>query len=288
MSTRTRNATAPLLIVAGFAIATTVWGGVFSPSSVADGGLATFIAAVVPLLVYFSVALWARRASARIQVALRVGTFAGLSMAAVGVLYHSVEISTSLTGSIGAVLGAGMWVAMLFTFRIACSATYLKEKSVALGVLSSAWSGMMFAATLVACALAIAYIFMPHMQGILAPVYSASGMQAPQAFVVRHEVGAAGEHLLIAPAVASFVGLLSGAACLLLRSIRRQAALVMSIVATLVFAAGVVSIRHAASLERAGRPPYIMFGLAALAVTLATAHPLFIAIRYPGSLSKGN
>jgi hypothetical protein len=57
--------------------------------------LAVFMAAVVPLLVYFSVGMWARRRSARIQAALRIGTVAGLSMAAVGVLYHTVEISTS-------------------------------------------------------------------------------------------------------------------------------------------------------------------------------------------------
>ena len=141
----------------------------------------------------------------------------------------------------------------------------------------------MYAAVLVACALAIGFTFMPHMQRILAPVYSTSGMQDPQAFVVRHEVGAAGEHLSIVPVIASFVGLVSGVACLFLISIRRQAALVISIVAIPVFAAGVVSIRFATSLERAQRPPFVVFGLAALAVTLASAHPLFIAIRYPRS-----
>jgi hypothetical protein len=283
MNTRTHGPATPLLIVAVIAIAIILYGAACFPSSVTDGGLAAFIAAVVPLLVYFSVGMWARRGSARIQAAFRIGTVAGLSMAAVGVLYHTVEISTSLPASIGAVLGAGMWGAMFLTFGIACSATFMKEKSIALGVLSSAWCGMMYAAVLVACALAIGFTFMPHMQRILAPLYSTSGMQDPQAFVVRHEVGAAGEHLSIVPAIASFVGLVSGVACLFLISIRRQAALVISIVALLVFAAGVVSIRFATSLERAERPPFVVFGLAALAVTLASAHPLFIAIRYPGS-----
>jgi hypothetical protein len=246
-----------------------------------DGGWATFIAAILPLLVYLSVGLWARRASAGIQTALRVGTVAGLSMATVGVLYHTVEISTALPASIGAVLGAGTWGAMFLTFGIACSVTYTKERSLRLGMLSSVWCGMMYAAVLVACALAIGFTFMPHMQRILAPVYSTSGEQASRVFVVRHEVGAAGEHLFIVPAIASFVGLISGVACLSLVSIRRRAALAITIVATLVFAAGVVSVRFASSLERAQRPPFIMFGLGALAVTLASAHPLFVAIRYP-------
>ncbi|HEV3007299.1 MAG TPA: hypothetical protein VGX78_22705 [Pirellulales bacterium] len=180
-------------------------------------------------------------------------------------------------------LGAGMWGAMFLTFGIACSATFIKEYSMRLGVLSSLWCGMMYAAVLVACALAIGFTSMPHMQGILAPLYRTSGMQDPQAFVVRHEVGAAGEHLLLVPAIASFVGLVSGVACLFLNSMRRQAALVIIIVAMLVFAAGVGSIRFATSLERSQRPPFVVLGLAALAVTLASAHPLLIAIRHPRS-----
>jgi hypothetical protein len=276
----------PLLIVVTIAMSITIYGAACFPSSVTGSGLAVFIAAVVPLLVYFFVGIWASRASAKIQSALRVGTVAGLSLAAVGVLYHSVEISTSLPASIGAVLGAGIWGAMFLTFGIACSATFMKERSIGLGVLSSAWCGMMYAAVLVACALAIGFTFMPHMERILAPVYTTSGMQDPRAFVVRHEVGAAGEHLSLVPVVASFVGLVSGVACLLLSSIKRQAALVMSIVATLVFAAGIVSIRHATSLERAQCPHFVMFGLAALAVTLVSVHPLFIAIRNPSSPGK--
>jgi hypothetical protein len=153
-------------------------------------------------------------------------------------------------------------------------------------VLSSAWCGMMYAAVLVACARAIGFTFMPHMQLILAPRYSTDGGQAPPAFVVRHEAGAAGEHLCLVPAVASFVGLVSGVACRLLGSIRRQAALVISISATLVLAAGVVSLRFATSLERAQRPPFVAFGLATLAVTLASAHPLYVAMRYPSSASE--
>ena len=272
-----------MLIVAGIAISIILCGAARFPSTVKDGGLAIFIAAVVPLLIYFSVGMWARRASARIQAALRVGTLAGLSMAAVGVLYHSVEISTSLPASVSAVLGASMWGAMFLAFGFACSATFMKEKSIGLGLLSSIWGGMIYAAMLVACALAMGFVFMPHMQGILAPLYSANGIQDPQAYVIRHEVSEAATHLSLAPAIASFVGLVSGVACLILSSIGRRAALVTSLGTMLIFAAGIGSLRFAASLDRAQRPPFIMFGLAALAVALASAHPLTIAIRHPGS-----
>jgi hypothetical protein len=276
----------PLLVVVGIALSIAIYGAARFPSSLTDGGLAPFIAAVVPLLLYFSIGMWALRASARIQAALRIGTVAGLSLVAVGLLYHSVEITTSLSSSIGAVLGAGIWGATFLTFGIACSATFRKENSIGIGVLSSVWCGIMYAAVLVAGALAIGFTFMPHMQRILGPLYSTSGTQDPRAFVVRHEVGAAGMHLSLVPAVASFVGLVSGVACWILSSVRRQTALVMSIMATLVFAAGVGSIRIATSLERAQRPPFILFGLAVLAVTLASAHPLFLASRSPRSPLK--
>jgi Na+/H+ antiporter NhaC len=217
------------------------------------------------------------------QSALRIGTVAGVSMAAVGVLYHSVEMWVSLPASVAAVLGASMWGAMFLAFGSACSATFRKERSIGLGVLASVWSGMMYAAVLVACALAFAHMFMPHMEQVLVPLYRTSGVHDPRSFVVRHEVGAAGAHLLLVPVVASFVGLVSGAACWLLSSIRWQAVVALGLVAMLIFAAGVLSIRFAASLERAQRPPFIVFGLAALAVTLAAAHPLFISICRPRS-----
>jgi hypothetical protein len=178
-NTRTHGSSTPLLVVTVIALSIILSGAACFPSSVTNGGLATFIAAVVPLLVYFSVGIWVRRGSARIQGALRIGTVAGLSMAAVGVLYHTVEVSTALPASMSALLGGGMWGAMFLTFGIACSATFRKEKSIGLGFLSSAWCGMMYAAVLVACALAIGFTLMPHMQRILAPLYRTSGMQDP-------------------------------------------------------------------------------------------------------------
>lgn len=47
----------PMVIVAGIAISITLCGAACFPSSVTNGGWATFIAALVPLLVYLSVGL---------------------------------------------------------------------------------------------------------------------------------------------------------------------------------------------------------------------------------------
>jgi hypothetical protein len=138
---------------------------------------------------------------------------------------------------------------------------------------------MVSTALLVACALAIGFVFMPHMQQILSAAYTASGMTDPESFVTRHEVGNASSHLFVAPVIGLLVGCLSAGACSLLRSVRRQTAIALGAGSLLVLAAAIASIRFATSQPRAQRPPFIMFGLGSLAVTLASAHPLVAAIR---------
>lgn len=239
-------------------------------------------------MVYFAVGIWAGRASPRIQAVLAAGTVVGLSIAAIGVLYHIVEITTAVPPSVGAVIGGGMWGAMFLAYGLTCSITMMKDKSIALGILSSVWCGMVYAGALVASALAIGFVFMAHMERILAPLYETSGMHDSQSFVVRNHMGIAGEHLLLVPLVAVLVGVVSGVACRLFASIKRQAALAVAIVAVLVFGAAIASLRVASFLERHQRPPFVAFGLIGLAVTLASAPALFTAIRHRPESSEGN
>ena len=168
---------------------------------------------------------------------------------------------------------------MFLGVGIACSATFLRGHPIPLGIVTSVWSALVSTAVLVACALTIGFVFMPHMQQILSAAYTASGMTDPESFVIRHEVGNASSHLFIAPVVALLVGGLSALACSLLRSVPRQTAMALGVGSLLVFAAGIASIRFATSQPRAERPPFIMLGLGSLAVTLASAHPLVAAIR---------
>jgi hypothetical protein len=104
-------------------------------------------------------------------------------------------------------------------------------------------------------------------------------MNDPEAFVTRHLVTNASSHIFIAPLIALVVGAVSALAYLLLRSVDRRTAIALSVVSVILFVAGIVSIQVAESLTRAQRPPFIQFGLAALAITLASAHPLLTAVR---------
>ena len=102
---------------------------------------------------------------------------------------HIIEITTAVPPSVGAVIGGGMWGAMFLAYGLTCSITVTQSKSIALGVLSSVWCGMVYAGVLVASALVIGFVFMPHMQRILAPLYETSGMRDSQSFVVRNHIG---------------------------------------------------------------------------------------------------
>jgi hypothetical protein len=262
------------------AAALVLYGAIRFPASVANGGVTAFLLSGEALLAYALAAAWARRPSSPgVGTALRLGTIVGCCIAAFAVIYHCVEISTSLPPSAGAVLGGSMWGVMFLGFGIACSATLMRGHAIPLGIASSVWSAMVSTAVLVVGALGIALIFMQHMQRILSAAYTASGMTDPASFVIRHEVGSASSHLLIAPVLALLVGGLSAGACSLIRSVTRRTAIALGVGSLLVFAAAIAAIRFATSQPRAQRPPFIMFGLGSLAVTLASAHPLVAAIR---------
>ena len=99
-----------------------------------------------------------------------------------------------------------MFGSIFLVFAIACSATFMRSQSLNLGLLSSAWSGLVFASVLVAFALAFGFVFMAHMERILRVVYAASGMTDPEAFVTRHLVTNASSHIYVAPLLALVVG----------------------------------------------------------------------------------
>src|SRR5206468_9722291 len=140
-------------------------------------------------------------------------------------------------------------------FSMACSGAVIRSTSIGLGLLSSAWCGLVYAVVLVVFALALGFAFMPHMEHILRGLYTASGMNDPEAFVTRHLVTNASSHIFIAPLIALVVGTVTALACLLLRSVRHDTAIALSVVSVLLFVAGAMSIRAAETLARAQRPP---------------------------------
>jgi hypothetical protein len=267
-----------VIAIASAGLALVVYGAIRFPSSLASAR-APFVMSVIGLLGYVIAGVVARRAPIRIQSALDLGGALGLALAAAGILNHTLEVAVQLPSPIGAVLGSGMWGLMFLGFSTACSGTVVRLESVGSGLLASVWCGLVYAGVLVVFALALGFLFMSHMQQILGGLYEASGMNDPGAFVTRHLVTNASSHIFVAPLIALAVGGVSALACVLLRSVPRGTAIVLSVVSAMLLVAGATSIQIGESLARAQRPPFIQFGLTALAITLASAHPLLAAVR---------
>jgi hypothetical protein len=168
---------------------------------------------------------------------------------------------------------------MFLGFGIACSVTLARQRPLAAGLLSSAWCAMVMAILLTVFALSVGFAFMPHMETVLATPYAVSGMADARAFVARHLVSSASSHLFIAPVIAVFVGMLSAAAFHVLARLQRRIASLVACAAVLLLVGGGASLRHASSLERSQRPPFIAGGLVSLAIALVSVHPLVIALR---------
>ena len=111
---------------------------------------------------------------------------------------------------------------------------------------------------------AIALLFMPHMQQVLASAYAQSAAIAPKAFVIQNTLSSGLMHVLLAPLVAAVFGFAGGCVCALLRSIRRSVAIVLCLLNILFVGTGLAAIRFASALNRPDRPPFVMGGLLVL------------------------
>ena len=250
------------------------------PASFANGGSTPFLLTAAGLILYGLVAMWSRKQSfTPFGTSFRVGTAIGLAIAILAVVNHVIELWTPLSPSAGGIMGSGMWGLMFLAFGIACSTALLRDRSIRVGLLASAWSAMVMAIVVVVFAWSIGFLFMPHMQQVLSAPYAASGMTDADAFVTRHLVSSAASHLFLAPAIALFVGGLSAVAFSILTPVTRRTALLLAGAGLVLLSAGAISIGHATSLLRDERPPFIQFGLAAFAVSIVSAHPLLVAIR---------
>src|SRR5262245_13973649 len=148
-----RTGFADLVIAAAVAgAALVVYGALRFPASVAAAP-GSFLASAAALVLYASAGLYARRVEDNgIRRVFRLGSGLGLSIATVGIANHAIEVLTPLSGAAGALLGAGMWGLMFVSFSIACSTISLEFGSVTLGLLSSVWCGLVYAALLVGSA----------------------------------------------------------------------------------------------------------------------------------------
>ena len=250
------------------------------PASLSQSGLVSFLATAGALLAYGAACLAARRhTSASLQIALGQGTTVGILLGAVAVVNHTLEIFASLDSSVSAILGVSMWGLMFLAFGVAASATYHRLGLLRLAVIASVWCALVSTVATLLAGYAIGVLFIPHMQHILQGAYPQSAMTDPQAFVIQNTLNSGAAHVLLAPLMAVVFGFAGGVASAILASVYRGVAITLAVFEVLLVGAGLAALRYASLLNRLDRPPYIMVGLLALGVTMATMHPVLTAIR---------
>jgi hypothetical protein len=250
------------------------------PASLSQGGQISVLLIAGALLVYGAAALWLRHAaSASLQLALEHGARIGLLLGAFAVVNHVLEIFAALDSSLGAVLGVSMWALLFLAFGGVASAIYQRSGSLGLAIGASVWCAVVSTVMTLLAGYTIAVLFMPHMQPILQDAYAQSAMTDPQAFVIHNTLSSGASHALLTPLIALVFGCAGGIAGALFGLVQRRVAVALGIGELLLVTAGLGAIRFASALNRSERPPFIMFGLLALGVTMACAHPILTAIR---------
>jgi len=250
------------------------------PASLSAGGWASFLATAVALLAYGAAAVWAgRQTSAERLTALRLGALAGLLLGAVAAANLALELFANLDATWAAVAGVSQWGLMFLAFGAAGSAAYLRLRSVLLALLAAGWAALISTTLTLLAGFANALLSMPHMQQVLRGEFAQSALTDPQAFVIQNTLTSGVMHVLLAPAIALAFGLAGALAAAVLGSVRGGPARGLAALELLLGVGGVAALRYSSSLERAARPPYVMFGLLALGAAMACLHPILSALR---------
>jgi len=197
-----------------------------------------------------------------LRTAVAVGCRFGLLLGGAQVINHSLEVFAHLQPPLPAIRGVAMWAVMFLVCGAASSNAYLRTRAVPFGIAASILAAVSGAAILVVYAIAV-------------------GVARGEPLSSQAIMSAGGIHLGGSVPVGLAIGLVSGSTAAALRRASRAMVMGAGVGLVLLLAAGLSAIAHATGLERSARPPFIMFGLPAVAVALAVAAPAFGALTRP-------
>jgi hypothetical protein len=193
------------------------------------------------------------------RVATGVGYRLGLLLGGLHVINHSLEVFADFQPPLQTIRGVGMWAVMFLVCGAASSIVSGRTRAVSFGIVASILAAVCGAAILVIYAIAV-------------------GVARGEPLSLQAVVSTGGTHLGGSVLVGFAIGLVSGSTATALRQASRATALSTAVGVVLMLAAGLSAIAHATGLERSARPPFIMFGLPAVAIALAVAAPAYSAL----------
>jgi len=245
------------------------------PGSIAGYGRRLLITDTAILLLNGIAGIWAwRQQHARFNLALSSGIWIALTAGAVLAANHIIEVF--VPNRPFAVVIAPLLL-MFTLLGTAGSIAWARTRSVLLAVISGVWCAMI--AVIVLLCIVFFFNMAFERRAILglhdAFIISATG--DPGTFVVVNSLDAASEFLLRLPILGLFLSL-TGALVIAWISRRTYTTVVLVRLALPVMCVtGVGMLWYADLLERAARPPFVMFGVLLVAIALCSAYPAWSA-----------
>jgi hypothetical protein len=218
-----------------------------------------------------------RRAPASSMTAAVAGAQVGLLVGAVGIANHVIEAFIPARPFVLVISPVLLTLALL---GMAGALAWERTESLLLAVIGGICCGMVAALITLGFAISFNLLFASHVDSQLREAFAASGMIDRAGFRVRNILEASSEILLQMPVMAiclAFAGAVIQA--WMSRESRRPPVVAFIVLAPFVFVLGVVALRHADTIERAARPPFVLCGVLLTAVALCSAYPIWSALR---------
>jgi len=211
-----------------------------------------------------------------VDVSVSVGAQVGVVLGAVLVANHVLESYVPVRPFILIISPVFL---MLALFGATGSAAWERTQSLVLAVIAGVWCAMVAILIALCVVFCLNLVFEEHAEVQLHEAFAASGMNDPGAFLVKNMLEATSEGLVRMPIFAVFLSFIGAVTNAWISGASRRTALAATYLTPFMFVAGAVALRHADSLERAARPPFVMTGVVLAGVALCGAHPIWSVVR---------
>ena len=253
-----------------------VIGVTLHPESIGDTGSSLLIMDIIIVLIMGFAGVWVvRQRNSKVNISLSIGAIAGFVLGIINIAHHFAEFFTPISGRTGLfILGAGHMLLIAAILCIAGSAAQERTDSIVLAVAAGLWAAMLSVLILIAFGLSSNLLFESHAILQMQGSFLGSRMRDSGAFIIRNALESASEGLLRLPVMGLILSTAGGLTNKWMSHRTHRAAIIIAWFIPFLFALGVLLLWHAESLERAARPPFIMFGLLFTGISLTGVYPV--------------
>lgn len=268
-----RHSLARLVLPCSLLLATLLTGAVIAhPASLSGSGTRLFWSDIALLTAYAIAAICiATHTRETRESTFHIATKLGLLLASVLIANDLVELFVPHRPFALIIAPVFLAIAIL---AAAGSAAWAATRSTILAILAGVCCILIAVPLFLFVAVCLHLVLSSRAELPLQQPFAASGMTDPASFLVQNILQSASEGLLRFPAFAVFLSL-AGVVSAWVSSVSSRARLTIAWLAPLLFAAGALALKHANTLPREERPPFVMAGVALAVAALASVQTLW-------------